>query len=166
MRDALRRAWAGVFARFYDRAFARVEERGLRDARRRLLSGLSGRVLEVGAGTGLNLAHYPEGVTELVITEPEEAMARRLEAKPEAARARVVRASADALPFPDGHFDGVACTLVLCTVPDPAAALREIRRVLKPGGRFAFLEHVRSEDPKWARRQDRINRLWRAFNLG
>lgn len=61
MRDALRRAWAGVFARFYDRAFARVEERGLRDARRRLLSGLSGRVLEVGAGTGLNLAHYPEG---------------------------------------------------------------------------------------------------------
>lgn len=166
MRDALRRAWAGVFARLYDRAFTRVEERGLRDARRRLLSGLSGRVLEVGAGTGLNLAHYPDAVSELVLTEPEDAMARQLEAKPEAARTTVVRASADALPFPDGHFDAVACTLVLCTVPEPAAALREIRRVLKPGGRFVFLEHVRSDDPKWARRQDRINPVWRAFNLG
>ena len=163
---SVRRAWVELVARSYDRAFRRVEEKGLRDARRRLLGTLSGRVLEVGAGTGLNLAHYPEGLEELVITEPEEAMARQLEGKPEAARATVVRAPAADLPFPDGHFDAVVGTLVLCSVPDQAAALTEIRRVLKSGGRLVFLEHVRSHDPRWARWQDRLNRPWRAFNVG
>ena len=166
MRRALRRAWAGVFARFYDRAFARVEERGLRDARHELIAPLEGRVLEIGAGTGLNLTHYPGAVTELVLVEPEEAMARQLEQKPEAERATVVRASAEDLPFPDAHFDAAVSTLVLCTVPDPQAALREVRRVLKPGGRLVFIEHVRNPDPKVARWQDRVNPAWRVFNLG
>jgi ubiquinone/menaquinone biosynthesis C-methylase UbiE len=166
VRNRLRKAWVGVFARCYDLGFRRVEDRGLRDARRELIAPLAGRVLEVGAGTGLNLPHYPDAVTELVVTEPEEAMARQLEQKPEAARASVVRASADDLPFPDGHFDAVVCTLVLCTVPRPEAALAEIRRVLKPGGPFVFFEHVRSEDPKLARWQDRLNRPWRALNIG
>ena len=147
MRNPLRKAWVRVFARCYDLGFRRVEENGLRDARRELIAPLSGRVVEVGAGTGLNLAHYSDAVTELVMTEPEEAMARQLEQKPEAARATV-------------------CTLVLCTVPQPDAALREIRRVLKPGSPFVFVEHVRSDDPKLARWQDRLNRAWRALNVG
>ena len=138
----------------------------MRDARRSLLGSLSGRVLEIGAGTGLNAAHYPNAVTELVLTEPEEAMTRVLRGKPEAARATVVQASADALPFPDGHFDAVVGTLVLCSVPRPEAALAELRRVLKPGGRLVFMEHVRSPDPRTARWQDRLNRPWRAINVG
>jgi SAM-dependent methyltransferase len=163
---ALRRAWVHVVARAYDRSFGAIEERGLRDVRRRLLGELSGRVLEVGAGTGLNLPHYPASVDELVLTEPEAAMARQLRRKPGAARATVVEAPVEQLPFPDGHFDAVVCTLVLCTVPDPAAALREIRRVLEPGGRLVFVEHVRARDPKLARWQDRLNGPWRAFNVG
>ena len=166
MRRTFRRWWAGVFARLYDRAFRRVEERGLRDARRQLVAPLDGRVLEIGAGTGLNVAHYPEAVTELVLVEPEEAMARQLEQKPEVARATVVRAPAEELPFPDAHFDAVVSTLVLCTVRDQAAALGEVRRVLKPSGRLVFIEHVRSSDPKVSRWQDRVNPAWRAFNLG
>ena len=138
----------------------------MREARRNLLGSLSGRVLEIGAGTGLNAAHYPSSVTELVLTEPEEAMTRVLRRKPEASRATVVQASADALPFPDGHFDAVVGTLVLCSVPRPEAALTEIRRVLKPGGRLVFMEHVRSPDPRTARWQDRLNRPWRAINVG
>ena len=166
MPGPLGRAWTRAYARLYDLLFKAIEENGLRDARRDLVAPLSGRVLEVGAGTGLNLAHYPEAVTELVLTEPEDAMARLLERRPEAARAAVVRASADALPFPDAHFDAVVCTLVLCSVPRPDAALAEIRRVLKPGGRVVFVEHVRSPDARRARWQDRLNRPWRAFNVG
>ena len=162
----LGRAWARVYARIYDLLFRAIEENGLRDARRELVGSLSGRVLEIGAGTGLNAEHYPEAVTDLVLTEPHEPMARQLERKPAAARATVVHASADDLPFPDAHFDAVVGTLVLCTVPRPDAALAEIRRVLKPGGRLMFLEHVRSPDPRRARWQDRLNRPWRAFNVG
>jgi ubiquinone/menaquinone biosynthesis C-methylase UbiE len=166
MSGALGRAWTRAYARLYDLLFKTIEENGLRDTRRSLVESLEGRVLEVGAGTGLNVAHYPETLTELVLTEPEEAMARQLERRPEAARATVLRASADALPFPDAHFDAVVCTLVLCSVPRPEAALAEIRRVLKPGGRLAFVEHVRSPDGRSARWQDRLNRPWRAFNVG
>jgi ubiquinone/menaquinone biosynthesis C-methylase UbiE len=125
-------------------------------------------VLEIGAGTGVNLGHYTDAVTELVLTEPEEPMAKRLEEKAAASgrQATVVRAPAERLPFPDNSFDTAVCTLVLCTVTDPERALAELERVLKPGGRLLFLEHVRSEDPRVAKWQDRIAPAWRKIGHG
>lgn len=152
----------------YDRMLAGAEEAGLGDKRERLLSQASGRTLEIGAGTGLNLSHYPETVAELVLTEPEEPMVKRLEAKlAESGRAaRVVRASAESLPFEASSFDTVVATLVLCTVRDPERALAEVERVLRQGGRLLFLEHVRSEDPAIARWQDRLHGIWYRFGHG
>jgi ubiquinone/menaquinone biosynthesis C-methylase UbiE len=149
------------FAATYDRMSRKGEEAGLRELRRGLIAGASGRVLEIGAGTGANLPHYNGSVESLVVTDPEPAMLRRLE---RAAHARtpapdVLRASAEDLPFDDGSFDTVVSTLVLCGVDDQARALREARRVLRPGGRLLFLEHVRSDDPGLARFQDRMNWL-------
>jgi ubiquinone/menaquinone biosynthesis C-methylase UbiE len=125
-------------------------------------------VLEIGAGTGANLALYGEGVEALTVTEPDAAMARRLERRlGELPRpAQLVSAPAEALPFPDGAFDAVVSTLVLCTVPDQARALGELRRVLAPGGRLLFIEHVRSDDPGLARWQDRLNGLTRVLGHG
>ena len=144
-------------------------ERGWGGAmRRKLLAGARGRVLEIGAGTGANLAHYPPELDELVVTEPGAGMVRRVrERAAAAARAvTVVQASAEALPFEDASFDTVVSTLVLCSVGDQAQALGEIRRVLKPGGRLIFLEHVRSDDPGRARWQDRLERPWKAIGDG
>ena len=157
-----------LFARLYDRALAGAERAGLAERRRSLLAGAQGRVLEIGAGTGLNLAHYPAGIEEVVLTEPEEPMARRLEARlrDRGLAWRVVRAQAESLPFEDSSFDTVVCTLVLCTVDDPQRALAEIRRVLRPGGRLLFLEHVRSEDPRLAQWQDRLHGLQYRFGHG
>ena len=154
--------WGRIFASVYDRGLAAVEEAGLAERRRLLLAGARGRVLEIGGGTGANLAHYPSEVSEVVVTEPEEPMARRLEAKLGGARvpARVVRAPAERLPFGDGEFDVAVSTLVLCTVRDPARALAEVHRVLRSGGRLLFLEHVRAPDPGLARWQDRLHPLW------
>jgi ubiquinone/menaquinone biosynthesis C-methylase UbiE len=125
-------------------------------------------VLEVGAGTGLNLEHYPDGIDELVLVEPEPAMVRKLKQRLRALgrEARLVEANAETLPFPDGSFDTVVCTLVLCSVPDPARALEELRRVLRADGSFLFLEHVRSEEPETARLQDRVNPIWRFLANG
>ena len=119
-------------------------------------------MLEVGGGTGANLPFYGAGVEALVITEPEEPMARRLERKLAgySLPARVVRAPAEELPLEDASFDFVVSTLVLCTVDDPARALAEIHRALKPGGRLVFLEHVRSDDPRLARWQNRLHGAW------
>lgn len=153
-----------IFAALYDRMLAGTEEAGLRERRRALLARARGRVLEIGAGTGLNLDHYGPEVSELVLTEPEEAMARRLRAR--STRGQVVEAPADRLPFPDDSFDSVVSTLVLCTVPDQPGALAEIRRVLKPGGRLLFLEHVRSHDAGLAKWQDRILPIWRVVGHG
>ena len=158
-----------LFAATYDRVLAGAERAGLAEQRAALLREAHGRVLEIGAGTGLNLAHYPDTVEELVLTEPEEPMARRLEAKLAEhgrAGARVVHAGAEELPFEDDSFDTVVSTLVLCTVPDAELALAEITRVLRPGGRLLFLEHVRSDSPRLARWQDRLQRPWRAFGHG
>jgi ubiquinone/menaquinone biosynthesis C-methylase UbiE len=129
--------------------------------RQRLLGGVSGDILELGAGTGMNLSHYDEGLASLVLTEPEPAMLRRLQPKAleQAPNAKVVQASAEDLPFEDASFDAVVSTLVLCGVEDQARALQEAKRVLRPGGRLLFIEHVRSDDPKLARFQDRMNRL-------
>jgi ubiquinone/menaquinone biosynthesis C-methylase UbiE len=158
------RLGARLFAAMYDRMLADTEDAGLREHRRALLAGARGRVLEIGAGTGLNLDHYGPGVTELVLTEPEEPMARRLREK--ATKGEVVDAPADRLPFEDHSFDTVVSTLVLCTVPDQGAAIAEIRRVLKPDGRLLFLEHVRSHDEKVAKWQDRLLRPWRFIGHG
>lgn len=155
--------WGRAFAAMYDRVMAETEAAGLSDRRRQLLAGARGRVIELGAGTGVNLQHYPAaGIEELVLVEPEAPMAKRLEARlgQSGLPARVVRAPAEELPLPDASFDTAVCTLVLCTVGDPARALAELHRVLTPGGSLLFLEHVRSEDPRIARWQDRIHPLW------
>jgi ubiquinone/menaquinone biosynthesis C-methylase UbiE len=158
---------ARLFAALYDRMLAGTEEAGLRDRRRALLASARGRVIEIGAGTGANVGLYPDAVTELVLTEPEEPMARRLRAKAAGdRRVRVVDARADALPFDDGAFDTAVCTLVLCTVPDVERALAEIGRVLAPGGRLLALEHVRADEPGLARWQDRLTPVWRIAARG
>jgi ubiquinone/menaquinone biosynthesis C-methylase UbiE len=153
-----------LFARFYDRAFAATEAAGLAARRAALLAGARGRVLELGAGTGLNLAHYPPGLQQLVLTEPEEPMLRRLRDRVEALAlalpVTVVAAPAERLPFQDASFDTVVTTLALCTVSDLPAALGEVRRVLAPCGQLLFLEHVRSGEPRLARWQDRLAPLW------
>ena len=148
-----------IFAAVYDRALSAQEEAGLREHRRAIVGRAQGRVLEIGAGTGLNLDHYGPGVAELVLTEPEEPMARRLRER--ATRGEIVGAPADELPYPDDSFDAVVSTLVLCTVPDQDRAIAEIRRVLRPGGQLLFIEHVRSHDAKTARWQDRVLPVWR-----
>jgi ubiquinone/menaquinone biosynthesis C-methylase UbiE len=161
--------WGRVFAALYDRFLAASERNGLGDLRTELLAGLHGRVLEIGAGTGVNLQHYPRtGIDALVLTEPEAPMARRLEDRVAGSGrdAQVIRASADDLPFGDGSFDAVVCTLVLCTVPSVERTLAELRRVLVPGGRLLFLEHVRHDDPARARRQDRWTPMQRRIACG
>jgi ubiquinone/menaquinone biosynthesis C-methylase UbiE len=155
--------WGRLFAFGYDAFLSQSEKAGLREMRRELLSEATGRTLEVGAGTGLNHDLYPDAVTELVLTEPDRFMAGKLRAK---TGAEVIEAPAERLPFEDDSFDTVTVTLVLCTVPDPPAGLREIARVLRPGGRLLFLEHVRAEDPKLARWQDRLHGPWYLFGDG
>jgi SAM-dependent methyltransferase len=150
--------WGRIFATIYDPIMGRTEKAGLTAHRKALLSQATGDVLEVGAGTGANLALYGDGVRTLTLTEPEKPMVRRLE-KHMAQRhpsAKLLRAPAEDLPFNDSSFDTVVSTLVLCTVDDQPRALREMRRVLRPGGRLLFIEHVRSEEAKLARLQDRM----------
>ena len=161
--------WGRGFSALYDRCFKAAEEAGLREMRRDVLAGARGRVLEIGAGTGLNLALYPEqGVDSLTLSEPDPHMVRQLRERiGESGReAELIQAPADNLPFADDSFDTVTVTLVLCTVPDQPAALREIRRVLEPGGRLLFLEHVRAEDPGLAGWQDRLEKPWRFLGDG
>ena len=147
------------FAMTYDRQMTKVEKAGLRACRERLLAGAAGRVLEIGAGTGLNLRFYGPAVVSLTLTEPETPMLRRLQRKAavQAPGATVLRAPAEDLPFEDATFDVAVSTLVLCGVEDQPRALRELRRVLRPGGQLLFIEHVRSADTRLARSQDRMN---------
>ncbi|HEX5928527.1 MAG TPA: class I SAM-dependent methyltransferase [Solirubrobacterales bacterium] len=160
--------WGRGFSALYDRLFKASEEAGLRQMRRELVAGATGRVLEIGAGTGANVELYRDAVEELVLAEPDPHMTRHLREKLAewGSRAEVVEAPAERLPFEDGSFDTAVVTLVLCTVPDPQAALAEVARVLKPGGRLLFLEHVRSEEPGLARWQDRLERPWRFLGDG
>jgi ubiquinone/menaquinone biosynthesis C-methylase UbiE len=149
-----------IFAAVYDWIFRSLEKGGLADKRRELLSGATGATLELGAGIGHNLEHYPAAVDRLVLTEPDPHMAKRLRAQVEEsgrAGVEVVEAGAEALPFGDGEFDTVIATLVFCTIPDSGAALAEVGRVLRPGGRMLFMEHVRADSPRRAGWQDRLN---------
>jgi SAM-dependent methyltransferase len=160
--------WGRAFAALYDRGLKATEEAGLGEMRRELLAGAGGRVLEIGAGTGVNLDLYPNRVEELVLLEPDPHMAKRLRAKLAAARraATVVESPAERVPYEDASFDTAVATLVLCTIPDPTAALAEASRVLKPGGKLLFVEHVRSENPGLARWQDRLEKPWRFLGDG
>lgn len=152
----------------YDPFLWFAEQRGMQARRRRLLSTALGRVLEIGAGTGLNLRHYPDAIDDLVLAEPSEPMARRLKTRVSklSRSAHIEAAPAETLPFDDGSFDTVVSTLVLCTVADPHRALAEVRRVLRPGGRLLFCEHVRSDSPRVAGRQDRFADAWAAIADG
>ena len=149
-----------IFAALYDPIGASMERRWMGGRRSRLLAGARGAVLEIGGGTGANLPHYRD-VDRVTIAEPDRFMRDRIGPKREDARVpvEVSAAGAEALPFPDGSFDTVVSTLVLCTVPDQASALGEVRRVLHPGGRLLFIEHVRAPGIT-ARWQDRIEPLW------
>ncbi len=164
--------WGRAFARLYDTAFVLAERRGLRDLRRELVGRSSGRVVELGAGTGLNVAHYPDTVSDLVLTEPDPHMAAELRKRtrsmslPVSVPVSVVEAPAESLPFDDASADTVVTTLVLCTVKDPDRALAEVARVLRPGGTLLFAEHVRSTSARAARWQDRLNTPWNWYACG
>ncbi len=138
------------------------------DLRARALEQASGTVLEIGAGTGLNFAHYPKAVTKVTALEPSPGMLKRAEGRVAGAPVPVELklGEAENLPFPDSSFDTVAATLVFCSVADPAKAVNEVKRVLKPGGKWLLLEHIRSAEPGMLRWQQRWNPLWSKIFLG
>ena len=160
------------FAAIYDRLMAGAEKAGLAEMRAETVRQARGRTLELGAGTGGNLGYYTADVTELVLTEPDPHMAKRLrrklaESPPAAGSVEVVETPAESLPFEDASFDSIVSTLVLCTVEDPAQAARELARLLKPGGRLLYLEHVRDPgEGNLAKWQDRLERPWGWFAAG
>lgn len=169
VRTGSERPVGGRFLPFvYDPFLAWGEQTGMGERRRRLLAHVSGNVLEVGAGTGLNLPFYPRDLDRLVVAEPNRHMLKRLRRRLSSLQlaANAIEAPAEALPFDDSSFDAVVSTLVLCTVEDPTRGLEEIRRVLRPGGSLLFIEHVRADDARLARWQDRLHRAWRAFADG
>ena len=142
-----------IFARMYTWLAPREDDAGQDENRRELLAGARGRAVELGAGNGLNFRHYPEAVDEVVAVEPEPYLrARAEEAGADAAvPVRVVEGADDPLPFDDDSFDVAVACLVLCSVPDQATALGELRRVLRPGGELRFYEHVVAQHPRRAR---------------
>jgi ubiquinone/menaquinone biosynthesis C-methylase UbiE len=150
-----------VFARFWDR-IVRLAGKPELENRQELLQGASGRVLELGVGTGLNFRLYGSQV-EVFGIEPEPNMLRQAldRATRAPVRVRLLRASAEELPFRAGAFDTVIASLVFCTIPDAAKAAGEVRRVLAPGGQLLIYEHVRSPRPRGARWQDRFTPVWR-----
>jgi len=160
--------WLRLMALLYDPFVWLGEIAGMRNRRRALVAEARGRVLEIGAGTGLNIAHYPSAVDELVLTEPEPGMRRRLAVRLDrhARTASIVDATAERLPLADASVDTVVSTLVLCTVDDPERALGEIARVLRPDGQLLFIEHVRARSRFLAAWQDRLRQPWRAFAGG
>ena len=159
-----------IFARFYEWLSKREDAAGQDDNRRELLTGVGGRVLELGAGNGLNFSHYPSTVDEVIAVEPEPYL-RGLAtdaARTAPVRIEVIEAVDNPLPFEDDSFDVAVVSLVLCSVPDQARALAELRRVLKPGGELRFYEHVVPVDPGWARffRFLEKSRIWPTLGGG
>jgi ubiquinone/menaquinone biosynthesis C-methylase UbiE len=161
-------AWAHAFATMYDPLLWLGERAGARALRKEILGQARGCTVDIGSGTGLNLAHYPEGLDELILAEPDAAMRSRLEKRlrRNGGPARLIDAPAEHLPFPDESVDTVVSTFVLCTVDAPELALEEIVRVLRPDGQLLFIEHVRSESLTLAACQDRLVEPWRRFARG
>jgi ubiquinone/menaquinone biosynthesis C-methylase UbiE len=148
-----------IFARLYTRLASAPDPEA--DANRReLLSGLSGRVIEIGCGNGLNFRHYPDAVEEVVAVEPEPYLRARAAEAQSAVKVTIVDGTAERLPAQDGEFDGAVTSLVLCSVPDQGSALAEIRRVLRQGGELRFYEHVLAEDPNLRRLQKALSPAW------
>ncbi|MFG1933415.1 class I SAM-dependent methyltransferase [Mycobacterium sp. NPDC048908] len=160
--------WLRIMAVLYDPFLWLGEIAGMRRLRRGLVAGAGGLVVEIGAGTGLNAAHYTDAVSELMLTEPEPGMRRKIARRLRrlSRPAHILNAPADRLPLADASVDTVVSTLVLCTVDDPEAALREIARVLRPHGQLLFIEHVRAGSRFLAACQDKLMRPWRGFAGG
>jgi SAM-dependent methyltransferase len=155
-----------VFPRLLDWSLSNPQ---MREYRRQALEPACGATLEIGFGTGLNLPHYPPAVTRLTVIDSENLLPSLVERRIAECPIPVVKMQIDAqgrLPFDDHSFDSVVTTLTLCSIETPAPALAEIRRVLKPDGRFIFFEHGRSDDPKVARWQDRLNPLQKIIGVG
>jgi len=154
-----------LFAPIYDALMKNTEANCLGEWRKALLQHASGRVLEIGGGTGVNLQYYPNNLERVIITEPDSGMKKQLDQKFKTlgkSEFETVNAKAEALPFDNASFDTLVSTLVLCTVDDPAKSLQEISRVLKPGGKLIFIEHVHAHDnPGRARWQQRIEPIWK-----
>jgi ubiquinone/menaquinone biosynthesis C-methylase UbiE len=154
-----------LFARGFDRTAWKIEDRGQRENRQRALAGLRGSVIEIGAGNGLNFPLYPETVEEVVAVEPEAFLRERAReaAAKSPVKVAVVDGTAEALPVDDASFDAGVASLVLCSVFDQAHALRELYRVIRPGGELRFYEHVRAERPLAARAQRGFDVAWSRF---
>lgn len=159
-----------LLAAIYDPFMAATERACLQQWRAALLADVAGRVLEIGAGTGQSLAHYPAAVQRLVLAEPDRSMRTRLAKRVPASlagRVEIIDAPGERLPLAADSFDVVVSSLVLCTVPDPEATLAEVVRVLAPGGRLIFLEHVADDEhPDRLRWQTRLEPLWKRLAGG
>jgi ubiquinone/menaquinone biosynthesis C-methylase UbiE len=154
-----------VFPRLMEYVMCGNEFRRLRTA---VLQSVAGEVLEIGIGTGLNLSHYGPNVSRVRAVDPTPMLPRRMAGRRAAVHfsVEISHQSAERLPYVDRTFDCIVSTWTLCTIPDPILALQEVRRVLKPGGRFLFLEHGRSDDQKIAAWQDRLNPIQNVIGCG
>lgn len=162
MATAMKRPSHPIFARAFDHTAWKLEDRGQREHRKKLLEGLAGRVIEVGAGNGLNFPHYPNSVTEVVAVEPEPFLRERADeaAGHASVKVTVVDGVAEALPGNDRSFDAAVASLVLCSVFDQRQALAELWRVLRPEGELRFYEHVRAQSPIAAPAQRAFDLIW------
>lgn len=152
-------------AYLYDRLMSTIEKKKLHKVRRLLLSDLRGRVIEFGAGTGVNFDLYPEG-TEVTAVEPDQVLREEAMKKVGEKNISLIDASAEELPFEDNSFDCVVITLALCTIPDPGKAIREAGRVCKAGGKLLILEHIRNKNTFLALLQDILTPPWKIFAMG
>lgn len=158
-----------LFARFWTRISPAMDAEGMREYRTKVLAGLAGAVIEVGAGNGLNFACYPAGVTGVLAVEPDPYL-RRIAGRHAAAAPVPVEVRdgvAERLPAADGAFDAAVLSLMLCSVADQGAALAEVRRVVRPGGEVRFVEHVRADTPGLRRVQRVLDAtVWPSLGAG